>query len=191
MWSDSIWPRLKLQQHYLHVLSFTKSLSHQDKIKKFDWTVIYSNAMRTNIYKDQTDIHSDHVYFISLFFFNFSLTEKYIGEHKERLQTGAAPELGPSLLSDLLADPQMSTADIQRTLMDVFVGGIDSASTCFSIKGQIRGYTSTVKVYLIKNFWFKWFGINVRWLILVNTNQQFFLCFCKPDVITLLSCLEK
>ena len=25
--------------------------------------------MRTNIYKDQTDIHSDHVYFISIFFF--------------------------------------------------------------------------------------------------------------------------
>lgn len=68
MWSDSIWPRLKLQQHYLHVLSFTKSLSHQDKIKNFDWTVIYSNPMRTNIYKDQTDIHSDHVYFISVLF---------------------------------------------------------------------------------------------------------------------------
>nr|XP_022338228.1 probable cytochrome P450 49a1 isoform X1 [Crassostrea virginica] len=58
-----------------------------------------------------------------------SLTEKYIREHKERLQTGAAPELGPSLLSDLLADPQMSTADIQRTLMDVFVGGIDSTAS--------------------------------------------------------------
>lgn len=92
------------------------------------------------------------MFILSLYCFYFSLTEKYIREHKERLQTGAAPELGPSLLSDLLADPQMSTADIQRTLMDVFVGGIDSASTCFSIKEQTRRYTSTVKVYLIMNF---------------------------------------
>lgn len=91
------------------------------------------------------------MFILSLYCFYFSLTEKYIREHKERLQTGAAPELGPSLLSDLLAD-QMSTADIQRTLMDVFVGGIDSASTCFSIKEQTRRYTSTVKVYLIMNF---------------------------------------
>lgn len=47
---------------------FHQILSHQDKIKNFDWTVIYSNPMRTNIYKDQTDIHSDHVYFISVLF---------------------------------------------------------------------------------------------------------------------------
>ena len=130
--------QLKLQQHYLHVLFFTKSSSHQDKINIFDWTGIYSNPLQRPNWYSQWSVS------LSLYCFYFSLTEKYIREHKERLQTGAAPELGPSLLSDLLADPQMSTADIQRTLMDVFVGGIDSASTCFSIKGQTRGYTPTV-----------------------------------------------
>lgn len=59
-------------------------------------------------------------------------TEQYIREHKERLESSCSPETGHSLLSDLLSDPKLTTADIQRTLMDVFVGGIDSASGVFN-----------------------------------------------------------
>lgn len=60
-------------------------------------------------------------------------TEQYIREHKERLESSCSPETGHSLLSDLLSDPKLTTADIQRTLMDVFVGGIDSTASSITI----------------------------------------------------------
>ncbi|XP_062588291.1 probable cytochrome P450 12a5, mitochondrial, partial [Saccostrea cucullata] len=55
-------------------------------------------------------------------------TEKYITEHKERIQSENREEIDPSLLGDLLPDPNMTTEDITKTLMDVFVGGIDSTA---------------------------------------------------------------
>lgn len=64
--------------------------------------------------------------FIYLFFGR--QTEQYIRECKERIQSSGSPEVSQSLLSDLLSDSKLTTADIQRTLIDVFVGGIDSAS---------------------------------------------------------------
>ncbi|XP_061196416.1 probable cytochrome P450 49a1 [Saccostrea echinata] len=55
-------------------------------------------------------------------------TQKYIAKHKERIQSHNAEVIDPSLLGDMLSDPHMTTADITKTLMDVFIGGIDSTA---------------------------------------------------------------
>ncbi|XP_052718535.1 probable cytochrome P450 CYP44 isoform X1 [Crassostrea angulata] len=60
-------------------------------------------------------------------------TEQYIRAYKERIQSSGSPEVSQSLLSDLSSDSKLTTADIQRTLIDVFVGGIDSATSSITI----------------------------------------------------------
>lgn len=58
-------------------------------------------------------------------------TGEYVTKHKERLQSVSNTGSDPSLLGDMISNPNLTIDDIQRTLLDVLAGGIDSASNRF------------------------------------------------------------
>ncbi|XP_048753533.1 probable cytochrome P450 49a1 [Ostrea edulis] len=56
-------------------------------------------------------------------------TGEYVTKHKERLQSVSNTGSDPSLLGDMISNPNLTIDDIQRTLLDVLAGGIDSTAS--------------------------------------------------------------